>query len=179
MSSLPEFVSQVYFKTVLRRPNAVSEALIWSFASPWVLDHTSILLIELSTRTSIYPDVKEVFRWSPNMPWGIPLEHCPICKSRWFLKASPPSSLELECAVKCQGCGSEGSAKIPDGLRMIFLKREHLKDGHEPYIFGIGTFPKPAKVNVEWRSNLNEEKGGYIIDDGLSSEGEVARKVSF
>jgi hypothetical protein len=175
ISSLPEFVSQVYFKTVVGRPNAVSEALIWSFASPWVLDHTGILLIELSSLTSIYPEVKEVIRWSPNMPWGIPLQPCPICKSDWHLKASPRSM--SECAVECHGCGSEGSAKSPDGQRMVFLKREHLKDSHEPYIFG--TFPKPAQVNVEWKSGLNEEDGGYIKQDGLSSEGGVTRKVSF
>jgi hypothetical protein len=175
MSSLPEFVSQVYFKTVLCRPNAVSEALIWSFASPWVLDHTGILLIELSSRTSIHPEVKEVIRWSPNMPWGIPLQPCPICKSDWLLRASLLSS--VECDVKCQGCGSEGSAKSPDdGHRMVFLKREYLKDG-EPYIFR--TFPKPAQVNVEWKSNLSEEKGGYIRHDWLSSEGGVTKKVSF
>jgi hypothetical protein len=173
MSSLPEFISQVYFKSILCRPNSVSEALIWSFASPSVLDHTGILFIELSSPTSIHPDVKEVIRWSPNMPWGIPIQPCPICKSDWFLKASPCSG--LECAVKCQGCGSEGNAKSPDGHRMVFLKREHLKDGHEPYI--IGTFPKPAQVNVEWRSKSNVEKEGYIRHDGISSEGEVTKMV--
>jgi len=60
---------------------------------------------------------------------------------------------------------------------MVFLKREHLKDSHEPYIFG--TFPKPAQVNVEWKSGLNEENGGYIKKDELGSEDGVTRKVSF
>lgn len=178
MSSLPEFVSQIYFKTVLGRPNAVSEALIWSFASPWVLDHTGILLIELSSRTSIYPEVREFIRWSPNLPWGIALQPCPICKTDLHLKAIPRSS--LECSVKCQGCGSEGSAKSPDELRMVFLKREYLNDGQEPYIFS--TFPKPAQVNVEWKTNSNkemEEMEGYIRHDLLRSESKVTRKVSF
>lgn len=176
MSSLPEFVAQVYFKTVLHGPNAVSEALIWSFASPWVLDHTGILLIELSSPISIHPEMKEVIKWTPNMPWGIPLQPCPICKSDWLLKASIRSS--LKCAVMCQGCSSEGNAECPDGHRMVFLKREHLKDDGELYI--LGTFPKPAQVKVRWKSN--EYKGGYHIrHDGLSlvAWGEVTKKVSF
>ncbi|KAF8803052.1 hypothetical protein BYT27DRAFT_7214893 [Phlegmacium glaucopus] len=172
MSSLPEFIFQVYFKTVLGRPNVVSESLIWSFASPWVLDHTCILFIELSSPTSIYPVAKEIIKWTPNMPWGIPLQPCPTCKVNWSLKASFCSG--LECAVKCHGCGSEGSGKCPDdGQQMVFLKRRHLKDGPEPYI--LATFPKPAQVNVEWKS-IQEKEEGYIRRDELSSYGGVARK---
>ena len=97
--SLPEFISQVYFKTILCQPNAVSEALIWSFASPLVLDHTSILFIELSSPTSIHPDMKEVIRWSSNMPWGIPIQPCPIYKIRLASQSQPVFWFGMSCEV--------------------------------------------------------------------------------
>lgn len=176
LSSLPEFVAQVYFETALGQPKVVSEALIWSFASKWVLDHTGVVFIELSSQASIYPAAKEIIRWSPNMPWGIPLPPCPTCKSNFLLKASLGS--DLECAVKCQGCGREGIAKCPDGLQMEFLKQEHLEDGPEPYI--LSTFPKPGQVNVGWKNNQGRELPLYIRCDEFSNPDDgAARKVGF
>lgn len=72
MSSIPEFILQMYFKVINDTTNAPLQALIHSCSSKRVLDHTGILLIELLSPSSIHASVREVIRSTPNMPWAIP-----------------------------------------------------------------------------------------------------------
>jgi hypothetical protein len=136
IGSIPQLVSQAYFRAINCRP-MISDTLIISCASHSLLDHTGIIFLEMSN-LSIFASVKELARVTPYMPWGIPLSHCPTCKTNFHLSFNKIST--LKCSIKCTGCGGEGLSAIPPGFRVISL------DHH----YSIRSFPRPTEIEVKW-----------------------------
>ncbi|PPQ85567.1 hypothetical protein CVT25_006701 [Psilocybe cyanescens] len=58
-SFIPVFIFQAYFKTLTGGPNAVLYALIHSYNSVSVSEHSRVLLVEISSPSSIHATVKE------------------------------------------------------------------------------------------------------------------------
>jgi hypothetical protein len=151
IGSIPEFVSQAFFRSVNCRPDTISKALILSCASPFLMDHTGIIFIEKS-HLSIFSSVKEFAISTPHMPWGIPLSHCPTCKTNWYLSSYNFSS--SKCDINCTRCGSEGFSDVPPGCRVVSLDHHDLKRKSGHYFFG--SFPRLTEMTVKWTKSGSE-----------------------
>jgi hypothetical protein len=101
--------------------DAVFCSAVKSLANPGVLNHTSIVIMQMKGDGNLI-NMEELALSTPSLPWGLHLLPCPNCCTPKFMcctKNRGPRYHDKSIKVKCKKCQRQGTALQPMNAEVL------------------------------------------------------------